>query len=99
MDPPGPDEKRAKVRRLQPRMSRPTTSQRTPTGLDEEAIHAAARKAVARMPQAGGRVRIACTVEISVEEAELLTARAIREGKSLRGLIADLVRAAAGEQE
>jgi hypothetical protein len=98
---PGPDDKKppTNVRRLERRIVQQPRSPRNPTGLDEDAIQTAARKAVARMPQSGGRVQIAATVALTVEEAEWLTARAIREGKSVRGLIAELVRAAAVEGE
>jgi hypothetical protein len=94
---PGPEEQRppSKLHRLEARIARRPTAPRSPTGLDQDAIQAAASKAVTRMPQAGGRVRIAATVDLSVAEAEALTARAMREGKSVRGLIAELVRAAA----
>jgi hypothetical protein len=80
---PGPEEQRppSKVRRLERRTPQPPPSLRSPTGLDERAIETAARKAVARMPQTAGRVRIAATVELTVEEAERLTTRAMREGK------------------
>jgi hypothetical protein len=96
---PGPEEQRppSKVRRLEGRFAPRPSSPRSPTGLDERAIASAAKRAVARMPQAGGRVRIAATIDLTVEEAEALTARAMREGKALRGLIAELVRAAAGK--
>jgi hypothetical protein len=84
-------------RRLAPDKKR-RSPPRNPTGLDEGAIHLAASKTAALMPQAGGRVQITATFAPTVEEAEWLTAKAIREGKSVRGLIAELVRAAAVDE-
>jgi hypothetical protein len=97
---PGPEEQKppSKVRHLERRIPQQPLSPRNPTGLDEGAVQAAARKAVARMPQAGGRVQLTVTFALTVEEAEWLTAKAIREGKSVRGLIAELVRAAAVDE-
>jgi hypothetical protein len=59
-----------------------------------------ARKAVARRPtRAAGRVSYRLTLALPREVAERLTARAIREGKSLDGLVAEILEAEARRRE
>jgi hypothetical protein len=69
---PGSDDRKppTNVRRLERRSAQQPSSPPNPTGLDEGAIHLAARQAVARMPQAGGRVQITTTFALTVQEAE-----------------------------
>jgi predicted HicB family RNase H-like nuclease len=55
-----------------------------------------ARKAVERRPTTpSGRVSYKFTVALPRDLAERLTARAIREGKSLEGLVAEILEAEA----
>jgi hypothetical protein len=46
------------------------------------------------IPSAPGKVRLTLTVALDRAHAERLTARAIREGKNLEALVADILEAA-----
>ena len=74
-----------------------TTGKRLP----ESDVAAMAKRAVARLakPDPSGPDRVSLTVAVIVSRAQLeaLTARAIREGKHLRGLINELLAAAADQ--
>jgi len=64
-------------------------------------VREAARAAMAHEPHAspsGEGIKLTLTVTLSQEQAERLTARAIREGKNLEALVAEILEAApAGE--
>ena len=72
-----------------------TTGKRLP----EPDVAAMAKRAVARVakpdPSRPDRVSLTVAVVMSRAQLEALTARAIREGKSLRGLVNELLAAAA----
>ena len=72
-----------------------TTGKRLP----EPDVAAMAKRAMARVAKAdpSGPDRVSLTVALIMSRAQLeaLTARAIREGKSLRGLVNELLAAAA----
>ena len=67
--------------------------------LPEPDVAAMAKRAVARVakldPSGPDRVSLTVAVVMSRDQLEALTARAIREGKPLRGLINELLAAAA----
>jgi hypothetical protein len=66
---------------------------RDPKGdLSPEAL---AKRAVARKPltPSGHRVKLALTLFLPHEVAEYITARAIREGKNVAGLVGEILRA------
>ena len=75
-----------------------TTGKRLP----EPDVAAMAKRAVARVakPDPSGPDRLSLTVAVILSRAQLevLTARAIREGKHLRGLINELLAAAADRE-
>jgi hypothetical protein len=50
-----------------------------------------ARRAVARKPMIRNRVRLVVTLVLVRERAERLTARALREGKNLGALVAEIL--------
>jgi hypothetical protein len=52
-----------------------------------------ARRAVARKPMIGNRVRLVITLALPRERAERLTARALREGKNLGALVPEILEA------
>ena len=82
---------------LEPAPTAKTTGKRLP-GPD---VAAMAKRAVARVakPDPSGPDRVSMTVAVFMSRAQLeaLTARAIGEGKSLRGLVNELLAAAADQ--
>jgi len=70
----------------------PTKSVRVPTNIEQ-----AARLAIARRAQRAGttdKVRLTLTIFLTRQQAERLSARAIREQKSLEAVVADILEAA-----
>ncbi len=76
-----------------PTQGAPATGKRRPAGPTPEDT---ARAAVAHETTAsptGDRVKLTLTVSLSRAQAERLTARAIREGKNLHALVAEILEA------
>jgi hypothetical protein len=75
--------------------TRPPTSTKptsTSAGIEEAARLASARRG--QPAGAGDKVRLTLTISLSRKKAERLTARAIREGKNLEALVAEILEAA-----
>jgi len=85
------------VTKSKPSQRPAASSTRTPSGtsLEPGRVAEAAVAHEARVnPSAPGKVKLTLTVSLSREQAERLTTRAIREGKNLEALVAEILEAA-----
>src|SRR5713101_3239577 len=90
-----PPAKQLARRKPSQRPAAPSTRTPSPAARKPEQVAEAAVAREARtIPSAPGKVKLTLTVFLNREDAERLTTRAIREGRNLEALVAEILEAA-----